>query len=201
MTAGVTADNPRWFVWSAVVLLAAAAAACTARAADGDRHTGADGGFEIPESPYPPFPYSSDVQREAFSSFLDCAARHGVELEGPFADSRGEGALLRLARGEKASHAQQEKVSKHCPQFYLAILTTPASGDFVSRRSFISTIRDFARCMKSEGAHLSEPQFGEQDPYMGLVLEIDWTDHRVLRSARHCIGPVRELLLAKPDDD
>ena len=58
-----------------------------------------------PASAYAPFPFASDAQRSAFEAFIACAKDHGLEYEGPFANSNGTGVYLRLAPGEHATHA------------------------------------------------------------------------------------------------
>ena len=152
------------------------------------------GGLEIPESPYPPFPYVSEVERDAYTSFIECSRRHGVTLEGPFADSRGEGALLRLAPGEHASFAKQKKVNQRCPEFFVALATTPSP--MVSQRSFRKAMVAFARCLRSHGLpHLALPKFGDPDPYDGLVFPLDWERQRLRRAARSCVDGLERAML------
>src|SRR5439155_19496869 len=59
------------------------------------------GGLKAPKNPYPPFPYDNSVQKDAFRAFLRCAKLHGVVYRGPYADSRGRGAMIGPAKGER----------------------------------------------------------------------------------------------------
>src|SRR5919108_267816 len=116
-----------------------------------------------------------------------------VMLEGPFADSRGQGALLRLAPGEHVSHQRQQAIDERdCPQFAVAMVTTPSP--LVSDRAFRRALVRFARCVRAHGVpDLALPRFGGTDPYEGLVFHLTWTDPRVVRAARSCVGPLRDL--------
>jgi hypothetical protein len=152
------------------------------------------GGLEVPTDPYGPFPYASSAQRRAFGSYLDCAAALGVEMEGPYADSDGNGALVRLAPGAAPPSAKKRaEVMRRCPQGVVAIALTP--GPINRDRAFRRALLRFAACLMSHGLDdLSGPVFGAPDPYTGLRWPLDWNaDHTVI-AARQCIDPLRQFV-------
>ncbi|HYX80034.1 MAG TPA: hypothetical protein VE976_05430, partial [Actinomycetota bacterium] len=74
--------------------LLVAASGCVGEA---QRGTSPSGSVPVvtPSQAYGPFPYAAPAQRATFDAFLACAADLGVEYEGPFADSNGEGLFFR----------------------------------------------------------------------------------------------------------
>jgi hypothetical protein len=73
-----------------------------------------------PSSAYGSLTYENDAQRQTYRTFLTCAADHGVDYEGPFQDSTGEGVFMRLAPGEHVSRAEQQRVNRECPELDVA---------------------------------------------------------------------------------
>jgi hypothetical protein len=165
------------------LLLLAIATACGRSPADPASNSTHRSGFEIPDNPYPPFPYASDVQREAFISYIECAETQGISMEGPFADSRGKGALLRLAPGEDVSPGAQRKMDVVCPQGKVAIFMTPAPPRMVASRVFKRALLTFASCLQHSGIDAPKPRFGRPSPYHGLVFPLDWERPALIAAA------------------
>jgi hypothetical protein len=153
------------------------------------------GGLEVPANPYGPFPYASGAQRHAFSAFLGCAAAQGVDMEGPYADSDGNGALLRLAPGAvHPSAAKRARVMRRCPQGVVALALTPSPTD--RRHAFKRALLRFAGCLASHGlSDIARPAFGVPDPYIGLTWRLDWGAEQTVDAARQCIDPLRQFAL------
>jgi hypothetical protein len=180
----------------AVVVAASGLLGCTSSEPD---PPGADSGsgFQVPTDPYPPFPYVSAVQRRSFQAYLDCAQELGVRLDGPYADSKGHGALLRLQPGAaEPSASDRARVIRQCPQGVVAFAVTP--GPSGSVKSFKRALRHFARCVSSHGApHVPAPEFGIPDAYEGLVWPLDWAERSLVRAAVRCVGPLRDFTMER----
>jgi hypothetical protein len=149
-----------------------------------------------PTSAYSPFDYASHAQRAAFEAFLRCAAAHGVNYEGPFTDSTGNGIFFRLAAGETASHAEQEQVSRECPEGNVGLFGTPIGHVHVD--SFERAATEFARCIHSEGyPSFPSPAFGDADPVATFwQLPFDWSSERFSDAVVVCMDPLRSYLFA-----
>jgi hypothetical protein len=171
------------------------AAGCTAGVVQPISSARQGSGLEMPKDPYGPFPYASGVQKEAFRSFLMCAQEHGVHYEGPYADSRGKGAMIRPAAGETISEAERAKVSRLCPQFMVATAATPHGSGAGSQ--FEGAMVRFVRCLRKNGyPYLTYPSFGTGDPYRGIRLELPWESERFVRAATRCIQPIRDFVFS-----
>jgi hypothetical protein len=181
---------------TAAAIAASTLAGCTS-AARSDRAAAhaSSGGLEVPADPYGPFPYASGAQRHAFSAYLACAAALGVDMEGPYADSDGNGALLRLAPG--AAHPSAKKraeVMRQCPQAVVALALTP--GPVGREHAFEQALLRFAKCLVSHGlSDLAKPAFGAPDPYLGLRWPLAWDAEQTVDAARQCIDPLRQFAL------
>ena len=153
-------------------------------------------GFQVPTDPYPPFPYVSAAQRQSFRAYLDCAEKLGVRLDGPYADSKGQGALLRLQPGAaEPSASDRAKVERRCPQGVVAFAVTPGPSRRVE--AFKRALRHFSRCVSSHVAlPFPMPKFGVPDAYEGLVWPLDWDERSVVRAAVRCVGPLRDFMMA-----
>lgn len=150
-------------------------------------------GLEIPSSPYSPFPYVSPVQRATFAAFLECAHVRGVEFDGPYADSSGQGAVLRVAPGAHVSGARRKRVARACPQGTVAFAVTPDPS--LSQAGFERVLTRFARCVRAHGVPKApDPVFGSPDPYDGLRWPLNWNDPRVVEAVRRCAGPLRDFV-------
>ena len=152
-------------------------------------------GFEVPKTPYSAFPYASQAQRRSFTSYVKCARRFGVTYEGPFADSRGRGALLRLASGTSASPRDRARVSQHCPQGIVALALTPDPSK--SDQVFEHTLRRFTRCVNRHGMpDLRMPRFGEPNAYHGLRWPLSWRSSAMVTAANRCVDLLRDYIFA-----
>jgi hypothetical protein len=148
-----------------------------------------------PSNPYGPFPYANDVQRQAFRAFLECASDHGVELEGPFADSRGEGVMFRNA-GEPSA-ADQQLVQEACPQMDVGIFATPTPGG-TDRARFEKALLGFAECMRHHGyAAYRRPDVSEGDPYHALDrLPFQWGNASFVGTLNKCTQPLENYVFS-----
>jgi hypothetical protein len=166
-------------------------AACTS--SDNVSSSGPTGGLQVPDQPYGPFPYVSEVQRRSFHAFLECAARAGVDFEGPYADSSGEGALIKLAPGQdEMSFQDRARVAHRCPEGAVAFAVTPGAP----KHAFVRALDRFAHCLTDHGLDgLPMPVYGSPDPYQGLQWPIDWSDRATVAAARQCAEPLREFTL------
>jgi hypothetical protein len=168
--------------------------ACTVN--DGSRTTGgARSGFDVPVDPYPPFPYASALQRRTIRDYLACASRLSVDLQGPYADSSGEGVLFRLAPGGNSSPKARARVNRRCPQGAVGTALTPPPHAAGHAKAFKRVLRRFARCLSEQGLHLPGLTFGTPDPWHGLKWPFDWHAPGVVQAARHCVDPVRDYNL------
>jgi hypothetical protein len=149
-----------------------------------------------PTSAYSPFDYTSHAQRAAFEAYLRCAAARGVTYEGPFTDSTGNGIFFRLAAGETASHAEQEQVSRGCPEGNVGLFGTPIGHVHVD--SFERAATEFARCIRSHGyPSFPSPAFGDADPVATFwQLPFDWSSERFSDAVVVCVDPLRSYLFA-----
>jgi hypothetical protein len=182
------------------LLLLAIATACGRSPADPTSNSTHGSGFEIPDNPYSPFPYASDVQREAFVSYIECAETHGISMEGPFADSRGKGVLLRIAPGEDVSPEAQREMDEVCPQGKVAILVTPAPPRMVAPRVFKRALLTFASCLHHSGIDVPKPRFGHPSPYRGLVFPLDWERPALSFAAKKCVPQLEQTMIGVPAD-
>lgn len=153
-------------------------------------------GLEVPVNPYPAFPYASAAQRRAFKSYLRCARRLGVDLDGPYADSKGKGVLLRIHPGSaKPSASDRAMVMRRCPQGVVAFAITPGSS--ARADAFKHALRTFAGCIAAHSAPGSAmPKFGPSNPYDSLTWPVNWDNPSVIDAAKHCIEPLREFMMA-----
>jgi len=153
-------------------------------------------GLEVPADPYPAFPYASAAQGRAFKSYLYCSGRLGVHMDGPYADSEGKGVLLRIQPGsDEPSASARAAVMRRCPQGVVAFAITPGSS--ASADAFKHALRSFAGCMRTHGVTgFPVPRFGTGDPYNTLTWPVNWDDPTVAAAARHCLEPLRELVMA-----
>jgi hypothetical protein len=186
----------------AVVALAGslALAGCSGDGALPDAGRSGSGSVPVvtPTSAYGPFPYANDVQRATFEAFVDCAARHGIRYEGPFADSTGKGLFLRLASGEHATHKQQEDVGVACPEFSVASFGTEVER--IREGAFERAATSFARCIRDHGSpHYPSPDFRDGDVIDAFWrLPFQWSDAAFTRAVRSCIQPLKEYMFGSP---
>jgi len=147
-----------------------------------------------PTTAYAPLVYANQTQRRAFQAFLACATDHGIEYEGPFADSTGHGVYLRLAAGEHASQSERERVGAECPQFNVAMFGTPVGR--VHERLFERAATAFVRCVRSHGyPKFPSPEFGGGDPLQAFWrLPLDWSSARFTETVTACVDPLRSYL-------
>jgi hypothetical protein len=153
-------------------------------------------GLEVPADPYPAFPYASDAQRRAFKSYLHCAHRLGVNMDGPYADSKGKGVLLRIHPGSaEPSASDRARVMRRCPQGVVAFAITPGSS--ASAGALKHALRTFAGCITAHGVPgFPIPDFGPGDAYDSLTWTVNWDNPSVIDAARQCIEPLREFMMA-----
>src|SRR5919198_999833 len=125
------------------IALGAVLVAASGCVGEAQRGTSPSGSVPVvtPGQAYGPFPYAAPAQRATFDAFLACAADLGVEYEGPFADSNGEGLFFRLAPGEEASHAQQRHVDRACPEFDVGAFGTRVGRAWILSRATSSDER------------------------------------------------------------
>jgi hypothetical protein len=148
-----------------------------------------------PSSAYGPFPYSDPAQRSAFQSYVTCASDHGVEYEGPYTDAKGEGIYFRLAPGTNASHGQQEKVSRQCPQGTVGLFGTPVGHVHVA--AFERAAAAFARCVRTENEpSYPLPSFGADPAHSFWQLPFPWSSDRFLNAVRACVDPLHAYLFS-----
>jgi hypothetical protein len=117
-------------------------------------------------------------------------------MDGPFADSNGHGALMRIAPGaEEPSASARARVMHRCPQGVVAIALTPDS--MVRGKAFERALLRFGRCLNAHGAdQVPAPRFGSQaNPWKELVWPLKWNSQLVL-AAQKCVGPLRDFTLA-----
>lgn len=147
-----------------------------------------------PTTAYGPFPYANTTQQSAFQAFLTCAADHGLKYEGPFADSTGKGVYLRLAPGEQASHAEQERVTTECPQGDVAIFGTAVGR--VREGPFMRAATTFAHCLQAhEDPNYPSPDFGRGDPLEDFwQLPFDWSSTQFTQAVKGCVDALRNYL-------
>ncbi len=180
------------------VLLVLTAAGCT-------RETGGSGAagqgppagsvpVVRPSTAYSPFPYSNPSQRRTFQAFTHCAASHGVDLQGPLADSAGNSLYFRLVPGEKASQAARAKMNRACPQMTAGDFGTPVGT--LDAKLFRHAATEFARCIRSHGhPRYPIPDFGASDPVESFWhLPFDWTSIRFTSAVKACVEPLRSYL-------
>ena len=151
-------------------------------------------GLDVPSDPYPSFPYASALQRRSFNAYLTCARSLGVDMEGPYADSRGHGVLFRLAPGTHPPANAQRRVNRLCPQGDVGIALTPSPAGHAT--AFERALRKFARCMSAHGvADLPAPAFGSsEDPWHSLRWPLDWHAPGVVHAAKQCVGVLRDYM-------
>jgi hypothetical protein len=149
-----------------------------------------------PSSAYGPFPYSDPAQRKTFESYVTCASDHGVDYEGPYTDANGEGIYFRLAPGTDASHGQQEKVGRDCPQGTVGLFGTPVGHVHVA--PFERAATAFARCVRAEGeASYPHPSFGGSDPVHAFWQQpFPWSSERFVAAVRSCVDPLHGYLFS-----
>jgi hypothetical protein len=147
-----------------------------------------------PSSAYGPFPYANAAQREAFQMFLTCAADHGIDYEGPFQDSTGEGVFMRLAPGEHASRLEQEQVDRACPGLDVALFGTAVGN--VHERPFVGAAREFARCIRSHGfPDYPSPGFMGSDPITTFwQLPFHWSSRQFTKAVSTCVDPLHDYV-------
>lgn len=147
-----------------------------------------------PSSAYGPFPYVSAAQRDTFRAFLDCAENHGLRYEGPFADSTGKGLYLRLAPGERSTHAEQDAVGKACPQFNVASFGTAVGN--VRKAEFERAAIAFASCMRKHAdANYPKPRFGTGSAIAAFWrLPFDWSTDSFVDAVKTCVDPLKAYL-------
>jgi hypothetical protein len=177
-----------------VGLLLFGAASCVGGGGDGAPATSVP--VVTPSSAYGPFPYSDPAQRNAYETFLACAADHGIEYEGPFTDANGEGVYLRLAPGTHASHAEQHEVDTACPELTVGIFGTPVGHVHVG--PFERAANSFARCIRTHGQPTYPlPAFGGDDPvHTFWQLPFRWASGRFVSAVRACVGPLHDYLFS-----
>jgi hypothetical protein len=148
-----------------------------------------------PTSAYGPFPYGDPAQRSTFESYVACAADHGVEYEGPYTDANGEGIYFRLAPGTDPSRAQQEKVSRQCPQGTVGLFGTPVGHLRVG--PFERATAAFVRCVRTEGEpSYPLPSFGADPVHSFWQLPFPWSSDRFLTAVRACVDPLHGYLFS-----
>jgi hypothetical protein len=178
------------------IALGAVLVAASGCVGEAQRGTSPSGSVPVvtPGQAYGPFPYAAPAQRATFDAFLACAADLGVEYEGPFADSNGEGLFFRLAPGEEASHAQQRHVDRACPEFDVGAFGTRVGRLHVDRFERAATA--FARCMQRHGvAGFPTPSFGGGDPIESFwALPFSWPNDRFTSAVRSCVDPLQSYL-------
>jgi hypothetical protein len=133
-----------------VFVLLAATASCSSEGRSARvraSEAGPDAPVVTPASPYAALPYVDRAQRATFEAFVSCAARHGLEYEGPFTDSTGKGVFFRLAAGATASRSDQDDVNADCPQMTVGLFATPV-GD-VRVPSNVPPKRSSAACART----------------------------------------------------
>src|SRR5262249_8723476 len=136
------------------VLLVLTALGCTrgsggSGAAAGQGPPTGSGPLVRPATPYSPLPHTSPPPRRTRPAFIHCAANHGVNLQGPLADSAGNSLYFRLVPGEKASQSARAKMNTACPQMTVGAFGTPV-GTF-DAKLFRRAAIQFARCIRSRG--------------------------------------------------
>jgi hypothetical protein len=144
-----------------------------------------------------PFPYEHAVQRQTFEAFMDCAAAHGVEYEGPFTDSTGDAFYTRLAPGTHVSRAKQEAVGEACPQMDVGIFATRI-GPFHERR-FEAAARAFVTCLRDHGfPSYPSPRFTADGDVFAAFWELpfEWSDARFLAAVGSCVDPLHDYVFA-----
>jgi hypothetical protein len=147
-----------------------------------------------PTAAYKPFYYMNDAQRRTFQAFLTCAEDHGIDYDGPFTDSTGNGIYLRLAEDEHATHAQQDEVSSSCPQFDVATFGTPVGR--LHSAAFEKAASAFARCVRSHGSRRYPlPDFRGNHPVDTFWhLPFDWASDRFTSAVKACVDPLKGYL-------
>jgi len=186
-------SGSNWFVGLALALVFAGA--CT-NATSGPVSPAAQG-LQPPQHPYGPFPYASAVQHDAFDAFFACAADHGVQFEGPYADAGGEGALIKLAPGQSITNADRKRVSDACPQFMIATLATPpAPQGQNAQKELRRVLDDFAVCIRSHGYPSYPAVPSAPDPFDALEhMSFPWGNPPFVKAASACMDPVRAYVL------
>jgi hypothetical protein len=185
-------------LWALVAAaLVSIAASCSAPGHDGggDALRTMDGvPIVTPTSAYGRFPYEDPAQHAAFRAFVACAADYGLDYEGPFADSSGEGVFLRLAAGESASRNERQTVDAECPQATVGIFGTRVGP--VREHAFERAATAFARCLRSrDDPAFPIPDFTSGDPLDAFWrLPFDWQSRRFTESVRACDDPLRSYL-------
>jgi len=144
-----------------------------------------------PASPYGSFPYANIVQRAALTAFRACAADHGVELRGPYADSQGNGVLFARGGSDPGSDADLETIQRKCPQFLVGMFATPDAHAF-DAEAFEQAATAFARCLRSHGeSDFPVPRFDGDDPYVALArLPFQWDRPAFVEAASACEEPL-----------
>jgi hypothetical protein len=143
-----------------------------------------------PSRAYAPFRYIDPAQKATFGAFIRCARANGVELEGPFGDSSGNGLYFRVAPGTRATEAAQAAMRERCPQGTVGTFGTPIGAADPTR--FRHAARAFARCIDSHGyAPYPRPSFGD-DPFRSFwALPFPWANTHFASAARACAGSLR----------
>lgn len=182
-----------------VFVLLAATAGCSSDGRSARvRASGAvpDAPVVTPASPYATLPYVDRAQRVTFEAFVSCAARHGLEYEGPFTDSTGKGVFFRLAAGTTASRSDQDDVNADCPQMTVGLFATPV-GD-VRVRPFERAAETFVRCVRSHGYRDLPPlRFGRGDPVDAFWRQpFNWSSDRFTNAVKACVDPLRNYLFS-----
>jgi hypothetical protein len=149
-----------------------------------------------PSSAYGPFPYANAVQKSTFAAYLQCAEDLGVDYEGPFQDSTGHGIFFKLAEGEQASHANQERVGADCPQGTVGLFGTPVGH--VRIASFARAAMTFARCVRAHGVpDYPSPAFDAGDPVDAFWrLPFPWSSEAFADAAKACADPLQGYLFS-----
>lgn len=149
-----------------------------------------------PRSAYVPFSYKNEAQKSTFEAYLACAARQGVDYQGPFSDSTGDSIFFRLAPGEHASASQRQRVERNCPQSTVGLFGTPVGHIRVG--PFEQASVAFARCLRSNGSpNVPLPVFGEASPVDAFWnLPFDWSSKRFTASVTGCTEPLHDYLFA-----